>query len=121
MYPDGTVVNYLFWMAVGALQILIYKGVHEWAKDFNKDIKWWQTALLYGCFLSVVRCDFCRFYTEGEYEGNAGWYVIGFFGSLHVIAGAVLARFFLVRKVAAQSQSICLAWRLTPGKYLSSL
>ncbi len=103
MYPDGTVVNYLFWMAVGALQILIYKGVHEWASDFNKEIKWWQTALLYGCFLSLCVVIFAGFTLKGEYEGNAGWYMIGFFGSLHVIAGAILARLFLVRKAVAQS------------------
>ena len=66
MYPDGTVVNYLFWMAVGALQILIYKGVHEWARDFNKEIKWWQTALLYGCFLSLCVVIFAGFTLKGH-------------------------------------------------------
>ena len=67
MYPDGTVVNYLFWMAVGALQILIYKGVHEWASDFNKEIKWWgQTALLYGCFLSLCVVIFAGFTLKGN-------------------------------------------------------
>jgi hypothetical protein len=102
MYPDGTVVNYLFWMAIGAMQVIIYKGVEEWARDFNKSIKWWQTALLYGCLLSFFVVIFAGFTLKGEFEGNAGWYVIGVFGSMHVIAGAVLARLFLVRRGGAK-------------------
>ncbi|MEN6442105.1 MAG: hypothetical protein ABFD97_26380 [Syntrophobacter sp.] len=97
MYPDGTVINYLFWMAIGALQVLIYKGVDEWAKDFNKSIKWWQTALLYGCVLSFFVVVFAGFTLKGECEGHAGWYMIGVFGSMHIIAGAVLVRLFLVK------------------------
>lgn len=103
MYPDGTVINYLFWMAIGALQVLICIGVHEWAKVLNQDVKWWQTALLYCCFLSLCVVVFAGFTLKGEHEGNAGWYMIGFFGSLHIIVGAVLARLFLMRKAAAQS------------------
>ena len=41
---------------------------------------------------------FAGFTLKGEYEGNAGWYMIGFFGSLHLIALGVLIRLFIMKK-----------------------
>ncbi len=100
MYPDGTVLNYLFWMIIGALQVLVWQGVRAWSRSFNPNVKWWQVTLLYGCVLSFCVVIFAGFTLKGEREGAAGWYMIGFFGVLHVIAGAILARLFLFRKAA---------------------
>jgi len=96
MYPDGTIVYMLFWMAIGIFQICIYNSINYWAKRYNTNVKWWQIVLLYGCLFSFFVVVFAGFTLKGEYEGNAGWYMIGFFGAIHAVAGAVLVKFFIL-------------------------
>ncbi len=97
MYPNGTIVYMLFWMAIGIFQIFIYNSINYWTKRFNPNIKWWQVVLLYGCLLSFFIVVFAGFTLNGEYEGNAGWYFISTFGAIHVIAGAVLVKLFIFK------------------------
>lgn len=98
MYPDGTVVKYLFWIVIGVMQVLIWKSIGIWLRQFNNNLKWWQQFLFYGCFVSFCIVVFAGFTLKGEYEGSAGWYMIAFFGPLHVIALAVLVRLFIMKK-----------------------
>ena len=98
MYPDGTVLNYLFWTAIGAMLVLVWQSLGVWLGEFNRKIRWWQRLLLFGCFCSFCVTVFAGFTLKGEFEGNAGWYMIGFFGTLHLIAAAVMARLFLMKK-----------------------
>lgn len=95
MYPDGTIVYMLFWMAIGIFQVYIYNSINYWARQYNTNIKWWQVVLLYGCVLSFFIVIFAGFTLKGEYEGNAGWYLIGCFGAIHVVAGAALVKLFI--------------------------
>ncbi|MEN6438985.1 MAG: hypothetical protein ABFD97_10420 [Syntrophobacter sp.] len=97
MYPNGTVVYMLFWMAIGIFQICIYNSINYWTKRYNPNSKWWQVALLYCCVLSFFIVVFAGFTLKGEYEGNAGWYMIGSFGVMHVIAGAALVKLFVLK------------------------
>ena len=98
MYPDGTIIKYLFWMAIGAMQVLIWQSIGIWARQYNETLKRWQQHLFYGCFASFCIVVFAGFTLKGEYEGNAGWYMIGFFGSMHIIALGVLIRLFIMKK-----------------------
>jgi len=33
MFPGSTIINYLFWMAMGLLQVLVVAGAYEWLKQ----------------------------------------------------------------------------------------
>lgn len=101
MFPGSTILNYLFWMAMGMMQILVVAGAYEWLKQYKKQVKWWQMALLYGCFLSFCLTVAGGTTLMGEYESHGGYYFIGFLGVPHVIAMAVLLKFFVFKKVKA--------------------
>lgn len=100
MFPGSTILNYVFWMVLGALQVLIITGAYAWFDSLGRKVKWWQMALMYGCFVSFCAVVAGGFTLAGEYETRAGLYFIGFLGVPHIIAGAVLARLFIFRKSA---------------------
>lgn len=101
MFPGTTIINYVFWMAMGLIQALVFAGAYEWIKSYNKNATWWQTVLIYGCFLSFCTVVGGGFTLMGEFESQAGWYFIGFLGAPHVIAMAVLLKLFVFKKAQA--------------------
>ena len=100
MFPGTTIANYLFWMALGAMQVLTLLGAKAWIEDSGRDVAWWKLALMYGCFVSLCVVIAGGFTLAGEYESRAGMYFIGFLGVPHIVIGAVLARLFLFKKSA---------------------
>lgn len=100
MFPGTTILNYLFWMLLGILQVLVVAGAYEWLKSYKKSVTWWQMALMYGCFLSTCLVIAGGFTLIGEYESRGGWYFIGFLGVPHVIAAALLLKFFVFKNEA---------------------
>lgn len=103
MFPGSTMLNYLFWMVMGAMQVLIVMGANEWLKEKGKAVPWWQLLLMYGCFFSFCTVVAGGLTLAGEYESRAGWYFIGFLGLPHIIAGAILLKLFVFRKTARRS------------------
>ena len=101
MFPGTTILNYLFWMAMGLIQALVIAGAYEWLTHYWKAVAWWQMALIYGCFLSFCTVVAGGFTLMGEYESSAGWYFIGFLGLPHIVAMAALLKVFVFRKVSA--------------------
>ncbi len=101
MFPGTTILNYLFWMAMGLIQALVVAGAYEWLRAFNRNVAWWQMGLIYGCFLSFCTVVAGGFTLMGEFESQAGWYFIGFLGLPHVIAMAVLVKVFVFKKLKA--------------------
>ncbi len=101
MFPGTTILNYLFWMAMGLIQALVVAGAYEWLRSFNRTVAWWQIGLIYGCFLSFCTVIAGGFTLMGEFESRAGWYFIGFLGLPHVIAMAVLVKLFVFKKLKA--------------------
>ena len=100
MFPGVTMINSLFWMIFGALQILVIAGAYSWIQHLNKKIKVWQMAILYGIFASICLTIGGGFTLAGEYESQAGWYFIGFLGVPLVIALAIAIKLILFRKQA---------------------
>ena len=98
MFPGTTIMNYLFWMVIGALQILIIAGAYAWLQSYDKKVKWWQMLLMYICFAGFCVAIAGGFTLMGEYESRAGWYFIGFFGIPPIIVEAILVRLFLMKK-----------------------
>ncbi|WDP84660.1 MAG: hypothetical protein HUN05_05465 [Desulfobacter sp.] len=98
MFPNSTILNYLFWMLMGMLQIPVFMGMRQWALDKKKTVKWWQLVLMYGCFASLCLVLAGGMTLAGEYETRAGFYFIGFLGVAHVVAGTVMARLFVYTK-----------------------
>lgn len=98
MFPGTTMLNYLFWMAMGMLQVLVVAGAYEWLRYYHKRVAWWQMTLMYGCFLSfaLVLAGGCTL--AGEYETHGGLYFIGFLGLPHIIIMAVLLKLFVFKR-----------------------
>ncbi|MBU0971160.1 MAG: hypothetical protein KKC20_10965 [Proteobacteria bacterium] len=101
MFPGSTMLNYIFWMMMGALQVLIVMGLVELLKSHGRKIVWWQVSLIYLGF--AVFCSVIAGGTTlmGEYETIAGWYFIGVLGLPVVICLAILARLFVMKKKSA--------------------
>ena len=100
MFIGTTMLNYLFWMIMGAMQVLVVVGANNWLTSYNKKVTWWQMALMYGCFISLCTVIAGGFTLMGEYETIAGWYFIGFLGVPHVIVFAILLKFYVLKKQA---------------------
>lgn len=98
MFPQSTVLDPLFWMVLGALQVLTFVGMREWAKQFELGMTWWKWLLVAGWWFSFILTIAGGFTLLGENEGNAGWYFLGFAGTGLVIGGALLLKLFLVLK-----------------------
>ncbi len=102
MFPQSTVLDPLFWMLLGAIQVLLFAGVNQWAKEHQLGMNWWKWALAGGWWFSFVLTIAGAFTLLGENEGNAGWYFLGFAGTLLVIAGAGLLKVLLVLRDKSQ-------------------
>lgn len=98
MFPGTTILNYLFWMAMGLMQALVVAGAYEWLKFYKKKVTWWQMAMMYGCFLSACLVVAGGFTLMGEYETSAGWYFIGYLGVPHIIVATILVKLFVFKK-----------------------
>lgn len=101
MFPESTILNYLFWMAMGVLQVLVVAGAYQWLKQFRKKVSWWQMGIMYGCFLSFCLVIAGGFTLVGEYESHGGYYFMGFLGVPHIIIMALLLKLFVFRKKRA--------------------
>lgn len=101
MFPGTTILNYLFWMAMGLIQALVIAGTYEWLRCHNKSVSWWQMALIYSCFLSFCTIVAGGFTLMGEFETQGGLYFIGFLGLPHIIAMTILLKLFVFKKVKA--------------------
>jgi len=98
MFPESTMLDYLFWMALGALQVLVAMGTHAWLKSYNKNVKWWQSAIIYMAFLAFCTVIAGGFTLMGEYESIAGWYFMGVLGLPTIIGAAIAFRLFIMKK-----------------------
>ncbi len=98
MFPQSTVLDPLFWMGLGALQILVFAGANQWAKEYQLGMKGWKWCLVGGWWFSMMLTIAGAFTLLGENEGLAGWYLLGFAGTLLIIAGALLLRFLIAMK-----------------------
>ncbi len=98
MFPGSTMLNYLFWMAMGAMQVIIVLGARAWLEDAGQKVAWWKMTLMYGCFVSFCAVVAGGFTLAGEYESRAGWLFIGFLGVPHIIAGAAMLKLFVFKK-----------------------
>lgn len=99
MFPGTTILNYIFWMAMGLAQALVVVGAYEWVRFCKKSVTWWQMALMYGCFLSFCTVLAGGFTLMGEFESIGGWYFIGYLGLPHIIMMAALLKLFVFKKV----------------------
>lgn len=90
MFPQSTLLAPLFWMVLGAIQVLVFAGANEWAKHYRLNMNWWKWALAGGWWFSFALTVAGAFTLLGENEGNAGWYFLGFVGTGLIIAGAIL-------------------------------
>ncbi|WP_272699005.1 hypothetical protein [Desulfovibrio sp. Fe33] len=98
MFPGTTMLNYIFWMVMGALQVLIVMGLVEWLKSRGRKPVWWQVALLYAGFASLCAVVAGGTTLMGEFESIAGWYFIGVLGLPVVICLAIAVRLFVMKK-----------------------
>ncbi len=98
MFPGVNMLNSLFWMVFGAMQILIIAGAYAWLKEKGKKVAWWQMTILYGIFATFLLTIGGGFTLAGEYESQAGWYFIGILGVPVILAFAIALKLFVFRK-----------------------
>ena len=98
MFPGTTMLDYIFWMVIGALQVLIIAGAYAWLKQYGRKITWWQMTLLYLGFVSFCLVVAGGFTLMGEFESPAGYYFMGVFGLPVIIVFALLVRLFILPK-----------------------
>lgn len=101
MFPQSTILDPIFWMVLGALQVLVFVGARVWAKELGIPMNWWKwgvTAIWYLSFMLTIAGAFTLL---GENEGNAGWYFLGFVGTILIVLGAIWGRVLLVLKAKA--------------------
>ncbi|GLO63519.1 hypothetical protein MACH09_40270 [Vibrio sp. MACH09] len=101
MFPQSTLLDPLFWMLLGALQVLVFAGANKWAEQFNLGMNWWKWLIAGGWWFSLLLTIAGAFTLLGENEGLAGWYFLGFVGSVLIILGAMLLRIFIYLKTKA--------------------
>ncbi|MGF1722990.1 hypothetical protein L4D20_23560 [Vibrio kyushuensis] len=98
MFPQSTILDPIFWMVLGALQVLVIAGANRWFNELQLGMNWWRWTLVGVWWASMMLTIAGAFTLLGENEGMAGWYVLGFFGTLLIIAGVVLARVIIMLK-----------------------
>ena len=96
MFPQSTVLDPLFWMILGAVQVFIFQTAKIWAEDFKLGMNWWKWLLAGGWWFSFILTVAGAFTLLGENEGNAGWYFLGFVGTAIIVGGAILLKILLV-------------------------
>lgn len=101
MFPGTPMLDSLFWMLLGALQIPVVLGAYRWCERYGRRPAWWQMALMYAGFVSLCLTIGGGFTLMGEYETAAGWRFMGFLGVPQVIVLFILARLFVFRRKAA--------------------
>lgn len=98
MFPQSTLLDPLFWMVLGAIQVLVFTGANQWAKEYQLGMNWWKWSVVGFWWLSFILTIAGAFTLLGENEGNAGWYVLGFVGTLLVIGGAAILKVLVLLK-----------------------
>ena len=104
MFPQSTLLDPLFWMLLGAAQVLVFAGARQWFEELQLGMNRWKWALVAGYWFSLLLTIAGAFTLMGENEGNAGWYFLGTIGLALVIAGVVLARVLLHLRPAASQR-----------------
>ncbi|MGF1759905.1 hypothetical protein L4D76_18605 [Photobacterium sagamiensis] len=92
MFPQSTLLDPVFWMLLGALQVLVFRGAAVWAEQYNLYMNWWKWLLAGGWWFSLLLTIAGAFTLLGENEGNAGWYFLGVVGTFMIIGGAILLK-----------------------------
>ncbi|MFC1236642.1 hypothetical protein L3V77_23480 [Vibrio sp. DW001] len=96
MFPQSTILDPIFWMVLGAVQVFIYQSAKLWAQDYGLSMNGWKWTLVMGWWFSLILTIAGAFTLLGENEGNAGWYFLGFVGTAIIIGGAILLKILLV-------------------------
>lgn len=96
--PNSTILQYISWMIMGAMQVLIIQAGLAWAKERNIRVRWWKAVLVYGWFASLIVTIAGGFTLHGELEGHAGWYFIGVLGIGQFVVGLAVIKLLLFRK-----------------------
>ncbi len=99
MFPGELMINSLFWMVFGVIQIAIIGAMYAWAMGVEKVVTKWKIAVLYTIFALFLLTIGGGFTLAGEYESQAGWYFIGFLGTPLIIAFAVAVKFMYFKDV----------------------
>ena len=101
MFPQSTILDPIFWMILGGLQVWVFYGARVWAKDLDIPMNRWKWLVTGVWYLSIMLTIAGAFTLLGENEGNAGWYFLGFVGTFLIILGAIWVRVLLALKAKA--------------------
>ena len=97
MFPNSTLLNPLFWIGMGMVFSLVMMSAKIWAEDFGIDMSWWKWIIVAGWGSALLITIAGGFTLLGENEIKAGFYFLGFFGVITIVAGVGIWRFILTR------------------------
>ncbi len=98
MFPGELMINSLFWMLFGVLQMFVIAGIYAWASTIEQVVSKWKVAVLYTIFALFLLTIGGGFTLAGEYESQAGWYFIGFLGTPLIISFAIAVKLFYFKE-----------------------
>lgn len=92
MFPNSTMLDPLFWIAMGLLYALVFAGARAWAQDLKLSMPWWKWLLAIGWFFALNISVAGGFTLFGENERQAGLYFLMVFGTFSLLSGVGLWR-----------------------------
>jgi len=92
MFPQSTILNPLFWIAMGLLYAVIIASARIWAKDLGLKMSFLKWLHIVIWFIFITLTIAAGFTLYGEDELQAGNYLLGIFGTIGVIWGVGLWR-----------------------------
>ncbi len=99
MFTNSTILNPLFWMILGALNLIFIISLRYWFQDLQIRVSkiQWAALIVYWAILNITIAG--GFTLIGENETKAGMRFLAFFSIPILLSGAVIARWILKGRI----------------------
>jgi hypothetical protein len=104
MFPHSTILEPLFWIALGLLYAFLIISARIWFEDLGIKMnkRKWIILSIYFIFINITIGG--AFTLIGEGELHAGTYFLGIFGVLSIILGVGLWRYLKTGKSSERNK-----------------
>ena len=88
--------SFVYWMAFGAVTVLVVFGAGAWFKDREISMNWWKWTILTLWYISAIAAIAAPFTVMGENEVAAGWRMFAFDIPVVIISGFIVYRILAI-------------------------
>jgi hypothetical protein len=85
-------LTFVYWIAFGAVTVLIIRGANAWLADRGIRMSWWRWAILMLWYSAALAGIAAPFTIMGEHEVAAGWRFLTFNLPVIIISGFTVWR-----------------------------